>query len=112
MPSEKQRFCNAGKELTDPRVLTDVGDVPVQEIRDCGVDDERLMKVVSESVKLVMEEVSYSGACFYLFILSFLYSFRLTCGLSLISDVSHPLYICNKKFNNSFKLVMERILFS
>ncbi|XP_023548510.1 arginase 1, mitochondrial [Cucurbita pepo subsp. pepo] len=45
-----------GKELTDPRVLTDVGDVPVQEIRDCGVDDERLMKVVSESVKLVMEE--------------------------------------------------------
>jgi arginase len=27
----------AGKELNDPRVLTDVGDVPVQEIRDwCG----------------------------------------------------------------------------
>ncbi|KAF2611506.1 hypothetical protein F2Q70_00009262 [Brassica cretica] len=25
-----------GKELKDPRVLTDVGDVPVQEIRDCG----------------------------------------------------------------------------
>ena len=47
----------AGKELNDPRVLTDVGDVPVQEIRDCGVDDDRLMSVVSESVKLVMEEV-------------------------------------------------------
>lgn len=45
-------------------MLTDVGDVPVQEIRDCGVDDERLMKVVSESVKLVMEEVNYSGAFF------------------------------------------------
>ncbi|KAJ6338033.1 hypothetical protein OIU76_007665 [Salix suchowensis] len=45
-----------GKELNDPRVLTDVGDVPVQEIRDCGVDDDRLMNVISESVKLVMEE--------------------------------------------------------
>ncbi|KAG1354750.1 putative FAM10 family protein [Cocos nucifera] len=46
-----------GKELNDPRVLTDVGDVPIQEIRDCGVDDSRLMNVISESVKLVMEEV-------------------------------------------------------
>ncbi|KAK9742807.1 hypothetical protein RND81_03G198600 [Saponaria officinalis] len=45
-----------GKELKDPRVLTDVGDVPVQEIRDCGVDDERLMSIISESVKLVMAE--------------------------------------------------------
>ena len=51
---------NSGKELKDPRVLTDVGDVPVQEIRDCGVDDDRLMKVISESVKLVMEQVSWS----------------------------------------------------
>lgn len=48
----------AGKQLSDPRVLTDVGDVPVQEIRDCGVDDDRLMNVISESVKLVMEEVN------------------------------------------------------
>ena len=48
---------NAGKELKDPRVLTDVGDVPVQEIRDCAVDDDRLMNVISDSVKLVMEEV-------------------------------------------------------
>ena len=48
---------NAGKELKDPRVLSDVGDVPVQEIRDCGVDDDRLMNVISDSVKLVMEEV-------------------------------------------------------
>uniref|UniRef100_A0A0E0P4E2 Arginase 1, mitochondrial n=1 Tax=Oryza rufipogon TaxID=4529 RepID=A0A0E0P4E2_ORYRU len=45
-----------GKELNDPRVLTDVGDVPIQEIRDCGVEDDRLMNVVSESVKTVMEE--------------------------------------------------------
>lgn len=47
-----------GKELNDPRVLTDVGDVPVQEIRDCGIDDDRLMNVISDSVKIVMEEVS------------------------------------------------------
>lgn len=45
-----------GKELRDPRVLTDVGDIPVQEIRDCGVEDDRLMNVISESVKLVMEQ--------------------------------------------------------
>jgi len=46
-----------GKELTDPRVLTDAGDVPVQEMRDCGVSDERLMRTVSDSVRLVMAEV-------------------------------------------------------
>ena len=51
---------NSGKELKDPRVLTNVGDLPVQEIRDCGVDDDRLMNVISESVKLVMEQVSWS----------------------------------------------------
>ncbi|CAM8901839.1 unnamed protein product [Rhodiola kirilowii] len=45
-----------GKELNDPRVLTDVGDIPVQELRDCGVEDERLMKIITESVKLVMDE--------------------------------------------------------
>ncbi|NP_001140646.1 Arginase 1, mitochondrial [Zea mays] len=45
-----------GKELNDPRVLTDVGDVPIHEIRDCGVEDDRLMHVISESVKTVMEE--------------------------------------------------------
>ncbi|GMP42926.1 hypothetical protein CsSME_00012499 [Camellia sinensis var. sinensis] len=45
-----------GKEIDDPRVLTDVGDVPVQEIRDTGVDDDRLMNTISESVKLVMEQ--------------------------------------------------------
>ena len=39
-------------------MLTDVGDVPVQEIRDCAVDDDRLMNVISESVKLVKEEVT------------------------------------------------------
>ncbi|GAA0143894.1 hydrolase [Lithospermum erythrorhizon] len=45
-----------GKELSDPRILTDVGDVPVQEIRDCRVGDDKLMNIISESVKLVMEE--------------------------------------------------------
>lgn len=58
-------LASAGKQLNDPRVLTDVGDVPVQEIRDCGVDDDRLMNVISESVKLVMEEVNY---CFLLMV--------------------------------------------
>ena len=59
----------AGKELNDPRVLTDVGDVPVQEIRDCGVDDDRLMGIISESVKLVMEEVSPPFAFFFYYVL-------------------------------------------
>ncbi|RDX66691.1 Arginase, partial [Mucuna pruriens] len=45
-----------GKDLADLRVLTDVGDVPVQELRGCGIDDEQLMKVVSDSVKIVMKE--------------------------------------------------------
>lgn len=40
-------------------MLTDVGDVPVQELRDCGVNDDKLMNIISESVKLVMEEVSH-----------------------------------------------------
>ena len=43
---------NVRKELNDPHVLNDAGDVPVQEIRDCGVDDDKLMKVVSESERL------------------------------------------------------------
>lgn len=38
--------------------MADVGDIPIQEMRDCGIGDERLMKVVSDSVKLVMEEVN------------------------------------------------------
>ncbi|KAL3381172.1 hypothetical protein AABB24_001343 [Solanum stoloniferum] len=45
-----------GKVLDDQRVLTDVGDLPVQELRDTGIDDDRLMSIVSESVKLVMDE--------------------------------------------------------
>lgn len=46
-----------GKKVCDPRILSDAGDVPVQELRDCGVDDDGLMDIVSKSVKLVMEEV-------------------------------------------------------
>ncbi|GAU25656.1 hypothetical protein TSUD_265830 [Trifolium subterraneum] len=45
-----------GKDLRDPRVITNVGDIPIEEIRDCGVNDERLANVISESVKLVMDE--------------------------------------------------------
>lgn len=45
-----------GKDISDPRVMVDVGDLAVQEIRECGVDDERLMNTVSDSVKIVMEE--------------------------------------------------------
>ena len=51
-------------------MLTDVGDVPVQELRDCGVDDDRLMNIISESVKLVMEQVSHA-----LFLFSSFYHF-------------------------------------
>ena len=45
-----------GKELKEPRVLSDAGDVPIQEIRDCGIEYEILMKTISDSVKIVMEE--------------------------------------------------------
>ncbi|CAI0452583.1 unnamed protein product [Linum tenue] len=45
-----------GKMIDDPLVMADVGDLPVQEMRDTGVSDDRLMEVVSESVKIVMEE--------------------------------------------------------
>ena len=53
-------------------MLTDVGDVPIQEIRDCGVEDDRLMHVISESVKTVIEEVNISSHedCFVIFFFS------------------------------------------
>jgi arginase len=55
----------AGKDLRDPRVITNVGDIPIEEIRDCGVDDERLANVITESVKLVMDEVyNFVALCF------------------------------------------------
>ncbi len=47
----------AGKDLQDVRILTDVGDVPIQEMRDCGLDDEHLMHTITKSVKLIMDEV-------------------------------------------------------
>jgi hypothetical protein len=54
-------------------VLTDVGDVPIQEIRDCGVEDDRLMHVISESVKAVMEEVNILSHedCFVIFFVDY-----------------------------------------
>jgi arginase len=58
-------YIFAGKDLRDPRVITNVGDVPIEEIRDCGVDDERLVNVITESVKLVMDEVyNFVTLCF------------------------------------------------
>jgi arginase len=42
--------------LEDVRVLTDVGDVPIQEMRGCGIGDEVLMRTITDSVKLVMDE--------------------------------------------------------
>lgn len=57
--------------MNDPRVLTDVGDVPIQEIRDCGVEDDRLMHVISESVKAVMEEVDILSHCLIILFIDF-----------------------------------------
>ncbi|XP_019189207.1 PREDICTED: arginase 1, mitochondrial-like [Ipomoea nil] len=45
-----------GKDIKDPRVLTDIGDVPIQDLRDCGVDDDGLFNIIGESVKTVMNE--------------------------------------------------------
>lgn len=39
--------------------MVDVGDVPVQDLRDSCIDDDRLMNIVSDSVKIVMEEVRW-----------------------------------------------------
>ncbi|CAM6117056.1 unnamed protein product [Calypogeia fissa] len=46
----------AGKDLQDVRIMTDVGDVPIQEMRACGVDDKHLMQTITDAVKLVMDE--------------------------------------------------------
>ncbi|XP_022015661.1 arginase 1, mitochondrial isoform X1 [Helianthus annuus] len=46
----------AGVVLDDPRVMVDAGDIPIQELRRCEVDDDNLMQVVTDSVKVVMEE--------------------------------------------------------
>ncbi|GFP94999.1 arginase 1 mitochondrial [Phtheirospermum japonicum] len=45
-----------GKDISDPRVLSDAGDVPIQELRESGVDDDTLYGVITDSVKLVMDE--------------------------------------------------------
>ncbi|KAF3777988.1 Arginase 1 [Nymphaea thermarum] len=50
------------EDLKDLRVLYDVGDIPVQKIRDCGVDDDGWMNVISESVKLFMDELLQVGS--------------------------------------------------
>lgn len=45
-----------GLELKDCRVLSDCGDLPVQEMRDSGVTDERLMRTVSDAVAVVLSQ--------------------------------------------------------
>ncbi|XP_058729306.1 arginase, mitochondrial-like [Vicia villosa] len=44
-----------GKNLIDPRVFADVGDIPIQDIRNLGVSEERIMNFISDSVKIVMD---------------------------------------------------------
>ncbi|KAK6121631.1 hypothetical protein DH2020_044622 [Rehmannia glutinosa] len=44
-----------GSDISDPRVLSDVGDVPVQELREAGIDDHKLMGVITDSIKLLMD---------------------------------------------------------
>ncbi|KEH16819.1 putative arginase [Medicago truncatula] len=49
-------ITDKGKNLNDPHVIADVGDVPVQDIRDFGVKDDRLTKLIRDSVKIVMDQ--------------------------------------------------------
>ncbi|XP_058769525.1 arginase, mitochondrial-like [Vicia villosa] len=44
-----------GKDLIDPRILADAGDIPVQDMRNLGVSEEKIMKFISDSVKIVMD---------------------------------------------------------
>lgn len=83
-----QHSFNAGKELEDPRVLTDVGDVPVQELRDCGINDDKLMNIISESVKLVMEEVSHTSSYY-------LQAFALTHKCIFITNIKSVYFLHN-----------------
>lgn len=58
---------SVGKDLQDVRIMTDVGDVPIQEMRDCGVNDDRLMQTITDAVKLVMAEVGTARFCLQYF---------------------------------------------
>ena len=66
------------KELKDPIVLSDDGDVPIQEMWDCEIEDERLMKTISDSVKKCDGGASTSSIGFYMVIIQ--YTTQL-CGL-------------------------------
>ncbi|CAA0806051.1 Arginase 1- mitochondrial [Striga hermonthica] len=44
-----------GKDISDPRVLSDVGDVPIQELHEAQIDDDRLMQCITDCVKEVMD---------------------------------------------------------
>ncbi|CAL5209888.1 unnamed protein product [Lathyrus oleraceus] len=50
----KYSTTEEGKNLIDPRVFADVGDVPIQDMQNLGVNEARLMDFISDSVKIVM----------------------------------------------------------
>ncbi|CAI8600792.1 unnamed protein product [Vicia faba] len=43
-----------GKNLIEPHVFADVGDIPIQDLRNLGVSEERIMNFIGDSVKIVM----------------------------------------------------------
>ncbi|MCO5606662.1 hypothetical protein L7F22_060851 [Adiantum nelumboides] len=45
-----------GKDLKDPRVMVDIGDMPIQELQSLGIEEKDLMDSISNAVKLVMNE--------------------------------------------------------
>ncbi|GER26379.1 arginase [Striga asiatica] len=42
------------KDISDPRVLSDVGDMPIQELHEAQIDDDRLMQCITDCVTEVM----------------------------------------------------------
>lgn len=52
-------------------MFADVGDIPIQDIRNLGVSEERIMNFISDSVKIVMNHV-------YLLILYFIFMILIT----------------------------------
>jgi arginase len=55
-------FTERGVDLNDLRTLVDVGNLPIQELRDCGVDDKQLFDAISSAIKIILKQVSL-GIC-------------------------------------------------
>ncbi|GAQ85828.1 arginase [Klebsormidium nitens] len=49
-------FTEKGIDLNDIRNLVDVGNLPIQELRDCGVDDKQLFDAISSAVKIIYQQ--------------------------------------------------------